>query len=183
MAADVLLGGLETPWGLVADASRPDSVLVAENARGGGAISRLDLNTVVLEPWSGAGSTLPYPESMAVDLHLRRLLVELRPGGDTSRIVEIPLDHPIFNMVYDIEEILQVPYVGNAYRGVTSECLGCFPEVRGIFDDEGRLMVVVNWNTDLGDAWEWAEDPYYPLEYSRYASEVAINTIVYAMSH
>jgi hypothetical protein len=55
--------------------------------------------------------------------------------------------------------------------------------VRGVFDDEGRLMVVINFNTDLGDAWEWAEDPYYPLEYSTFAYEMGANMIVYGMSH
>ena len=36
---------------------------------------------------------------------------------------------------------------------------------------------------DLGDAWEWAEDPFYPLRYSTYAYEMGVNMIVYAMSH
>jgi hypothetical protein len=44
-------------------------------------------------------------------------------------------------------------------------------------------MVVINWNTDLGDAWEWAEDPYYPLELSTFAYEMGANLIVYGMSH
>ena len=99
------------------------------------------------------------------------------------RIVELPMDHPIFNMVYPIKEILQVPNVGNAYRGVTSEQDGYVPHCKGIFDKDGRLIVVINWNTDLGDAWEWAENPYYPLKYSTFAWEMGINFIVYAMSH
>ena len=57
------------------------------------------------------------------------------------------------------------------------------PHVRGIFDEDGRLMVIINWNTDIGDAWEWAEHPYYPLRYSTYAIEITVNIIVYAMSH
>ena len=44
-------------------------------------------------------------------------------------------------------------------------------------------MVVINWNTDIGDAWEWAEHPYYPLRYSTFAIEITVNIIVYAMSH
>jgi hypothetical protein len=100
------------------------------------------------------------------------------------RIERLPLDHPIFNMVYDIEEIRQVPNVGNGTRGgPTWECRGCYPEVFGIHDDDGRLMVVINFNTDLGDAWEWAENPYYPLEYSTFAYEMGVNMVVYGMSH
>ena len=55
--------------------------------------------------------------------------------------------------------------------------------MKAIFDDAGRLMVLVNWNTDLGDAWEWVDNPYYPLRYSNYAYQIAINAILYAMSH
>ena len=99
-------------------------------------------------------------------------------------IVELGLDHPLFSAYYDIEEILQVPNIGNASRGYqTHERDGYTPYVRGILDDEGRLMVVINWNTDLGDAWEWAESPLYPLDFSTFAYEMGANMIVYGMSH
>ncbi|MEX2583017.1 MAG: DUF4159 domain-containing protein [Gemmatimonadota bacterium] len=98
-------------------------------------------------------------------------------------IVEIPLTHEIFSTMYLVDEIVQVPSVNNARRGVTSEGDGIVPHVRGIFDELGRLMVVINWNTDIGDAWEWAEAPYYPLVYSTYAYEVAANTFMYALTH
>jgi hypothetical protein len=116
-------------------------------------------------------------ETANVEYQLARVL----PGRP---IVDLPLEHPLFHTVYDIEEIRQVPNVSNGRSGgPTWERDGRVPLVRGIFDDEGRLMVVINQNTDLGDAWEWAEDPYYPLDYSTYATEVGINTVVYAMSH
>jgi hypothetical protein len=102
------------------------------------------------------------------------------PGHE---MVEIPLSHPLFSTLYRIEEIVQVPSVGNARRGITHERDGYVPHVRGIFDDRGRLMVVINWNTDIGDAWEWAEAPYYPLQYSTYAYQVAANTFMYALTH
>jgi Domain of unknown function (DUF4159) len=105
-------------------------------------------------------------------------------------IEELPPDHPLFTTYYQIDSILQVPNVRNAeavargYPGAhTSEQDGFVPHVLGIFDDHRRLMVVINWNTDLGDAWEWAEDPFYPLVYSTYAWEMAANMIVYGMSH
>jgi hypothetical protein len=105
--------------------------------------------------------------------------------------VDIPRDHVFFRIYYDITgEILQVPGAGNGRAvsmGVpgarTWEQDGYTAHVRGIFDDAGRLMVVINWNTDLGDALEWAEDPYYPLAYSRFASELFLNTIMYSMSY
>lgn len=99
-------------------------------------------------------------------------------------IVEIPEDHPLFHSLYDIREILQVPNVWQGARGgPTWERDGYDAHCRGIFDEKGRLMVVINWNTDLGDAWEWAEEPRYPLRFSTFAYEMGINFIVYAMSH
>lgn len=102
----------------------------------------------------------------------------------TRTIEDIPLDHPLFSTFYDIEEIRQVPNISNASWGYrTHERDGYTPYVRGIYDDDGRLMVAINFNTDLGDAWEWAEDPRYPLEYSTFAYELGTNMIVYALSH
>ena len=99
-------------------------------------------------------------------------------------IVDVPLEHEIFHTFYDIDEIIQVPNVGNGVGGWrTHERDGYEPFVKGIFDEEGRLMVIINWNTDLGDAWEWAEHPYYPLNYSTYAIQMGVNFIIYAMSH
>jgi hypothetical protein len=106
----------------------------------------------------------------AFEQEMRRILPD-------REIVEVPLDHEVFSIFYTIEEILQVPNIGNGeaialgYRGaVTYQSDGYVPHVRGIFDDDGRLMVIINWNTDLGDAWEWAEQPTYPLEFSTFST-------------
>ncbi len=98
-------------------------------------------------------------------------------------IVEVPPSHPVFHAFYDVESIIQVPNVYRAVHGPTYEYDGIVPHVRGIFDDDGRLMVLVNWNTDLGDAWEWADHPDYPLRYSTYAYQMGINFVIYAMTH
>jgi Domain of unknown function (DUF4159) len=115
-------------------------------------------------------------EWQVFESNIRRVLPD-RP------IVELGVDNPVFSAYYKIDEIKQVPNINNAIRGQTSEQDGYVPHFRGIFDDDGRLMVAINWNTDLGDAWEWAEDPRYPLEYSSFACELGANLIVYAMSH
>ena len=99
------------------------------------------------------------------------------------QIVDLALEHPIFHTFYDIDEIIQVPSVQIVRGGPTWEQDGYVPYVKGIFGKDGRLMVIINWNTDLGDAWEWVDNPYYPLEYSNFAYQMAINTILYAMSH
>ena len=107
---------------------------------------------------------------------IRRVL----PG---CTIVDLPRDHPVFSAFYDIREFPQVPNVMNAMTGHTWEKDGYVPHYRGILDDRGRLLVAINNNTDLGDAWEWAEVPEYPLKYSTFAYQMAVNLIVYGMSH
>ncbi len=113
----------------------------------------------------------------------RNLEEQMRRVFPDRPIVEISLEHPVFHAFYDIREVLQVPNVHQAAGGPTHEYDGYVPHVRGIFDDHGRLMVLINWNTDLGDAWEWADRPSYPLRYSTYAYELGINFVIYAMSH
>ncbi|MDZ7778449.1 MAG: DUF4159 domain-containing protein [Gemmatimonadota bacterium] len=106
-------------------------------------------------------------------------------------IVEVPRDHPVFRSYYDIDgDIVQVPGIrdGRAITRGWSDARthqrdGYEAHLRGIFDDDGRLMVAINWNTDLGDALEWAESPEYPLEYSTFASRLFLNLIVYAMAY
>lgn len=111
------------------------------------------------------------------EANMRRVL----PG---RAIQELPMDHPLFRVFFEIPELIQVPNVRQGrYGGPTWERDGYEPSVRGILDDRGRLMVVINWNTDLGDAWEWAEDPFYPLEFSTFAYEMGANLIVYGLSH
>lgn len=98
-------------------------------------------------------------------------------------IRDVPLDHPLFHSFYDIDELLQVPNVALAGTGRTHEYDGHVPHARGIFDARGRLMVLINWNTDLGDAWEWADDADYPLHFSSYAYKLGINIVIYAISY
>lgn len=108
---------------------------------------------------------------------------EMRRVFPTREIIDIPIEHEIFRSFYNIEEILQVPSINNAIWGRTWEQDGTVPYVRGILDDDGRIMVVINWNTDLGDAWEWAESPDYPFEYSSFAYKLGVNYIIYSMTH
>ena len=52
---------------------------------------------------------------------------------------------------------------------------------RGIFDDKGRVMVAISYNSDLGDAWEWADAPHYPEKFSGLAIRIGVNYVVYAI--
>jgi hypothetical protein len=57
------------------------------------------------------------------------------------------------------------------------------PEWHGIYDDDSRLMVAVNYNQDVGDAWEEADDPCYPQAMTALAYRIAINYVIYTMTH
>jgi hypothetical protein len=101
-------------------------------------------------------------------------------------ITDVPQEHPVFHSFYNIEETIQVPNIGYAYcqgQCPTWEQDGYKPQVRGVFNEEGRLLVLIHFNTDLMDASEWADDPRYPHHFSAYAYKVFANAVVYAMSH
>lgn len=96
---------------------------------------------------------------------------------------DLPLTHPIFHSYLDVEEVVQVPNFFNALRGQTSEKGGIVPHYRGVEDKNGRLVAFIAFNCDLGDAWEWINDPRYPVKYGLPAYKVGINVVIYAMSH
>jgi hypothetical protein len=98
-------------------------------------------------------------------------------------IVDVPPDAEIFHALYDLDEKIQIPGLAALYNGVTYERDGVEPTWRGIFDDEGRLMVIINHNMDLGDAWEHADTPGYPEPMTALAYRFAVNYVIYAMTH
>jgi hypothetical protein len=96
-------------------------------------------------------------------------------------IVEIEDGDPIFHTVYDANDRIQVP--GQAHLREGSKNGGIGAHWRGIFDDKGRIMVAISYNSDLGDAWEYADDPYYPEKFSGLAIRLGVNYVIYAMTH
>jgi hypothetical protein len=99
-------------------------------------------------------------------------------------IKDIPRDHPIFHLFYDVDHLIQTPSMAYAFNGgITWETDGFEAECKGIWDDDGRLMMVINHNTDLGDAYEWSDDPRYPNKFSYYGFRMAVNFFMYALTH
>ena len=91
-------------------------------------------------------------------------------------IIEIDESDPIMHIMFEVDKKTQIPGI----RGVRQET---DPHWRGIFDDQGRLMVAINFNMDMGDAWEHAADPRYPAAMTATAYRFAVNYIVYSMTH
>lgn len=104
---------------------------------------------------------------------------------------ELPLEHPIFHCVFDLKEKPQVPSIhaalaGRAY-GITHEQQpgSETPHFRAVFDDQGRMMMIICHNTDLGDGWEReGEDEWYFKEFAEKKSyPMGINIVFYVMTH
>jgi hypothetical protein len=113
--------------------------------------------------------------------NVRRQMFKVFPE---YQIKDLPLTHTIFHCYFDIDEVIQVPNVQNIiYRGRTDEKGGIIPYYHGITDDNDRIMVFIARNSDNGDAWEWIDDPRYPLKYGLAAYKLGMNLIVYSMTH
>lgn len=98
---------------------------------------------------------------------------------------ELPLSHEIFHTFFDVDHVEQIPNVSNACRGgrTWEDPSDTKPRIYGIKDDGGRIMVVITYNSDLGDAWEWMDEPCYPEPLSSQSYRMGLNFIIYAMSH
>jgi hypothetical protein len=98
-------------------------------------------------------------------------------------IVEIENGDAIFHTVYDLDDRYQVPGEWALARGTTYRNDGSVPRWRGIYDDRGRLMVAMCFNNDVGDSWEWADDPGYPEKYSALGIRIGVDYVIYSLTH
>ena len=98
-------------------------------------------------------------------------------------IIELPEDHPVFHIVYDVSEIrvTQMPHMNALPAGYLNG--GRDPHWYGIEDDDGRLMVLVGFNNDTSDSWQWADDPRYPAEAANLGLRIGVNIAAYMMTH
>ena len=91
-------------------------------------------------------------------------------------LVRLDASHPIFHSFFEIETL---DHFVHPYRGVRSLFYGVFED-----DDPGkRLMLIVNYNNDIGESWEWSDTGFIPIDLTNDAYELGINYIVYAMTH
>lgn len=96
-------------------------------------------------------------------------------------IVEIPDADSIFHTVYDLDQRYQVPGRAHLRQGYKYNGIGA--HWRGIYDDQGRIMIAISYNSDVGDVWEYADDPAYPEKIADFAIRLGVNYVVYAMTH
>jgi hypothetical protein len=105
-------------------------------------------------------------------------------------ILDIAETDPVMHVLYDIGEKDRTIIPGSRHlvRGPNGTVQirlpeGAVPAWRAILDDRNRMVVAINFNTDVGDAWEFADVPYYPAEMTMLAYRYGVNYIVYSMTH
>ena len=114
---------------------------------------------------------------------LQRVFPEREP-------VDLPLEHPIFHCVYDLRQKPQIPGLPHAIRNQGTDVTWEREDAkevhyRALFDDKGRMMVILCHNTDMGDGWEReGESEFYFRDFSeKKAYPLGINILHYVMTH
>ncbi len=95
---------------------------------------------------------------------------------------ELDVTHPMFHTVYDFKKLTRVPGQ-NVVHTTQIERGGTVPHWRAIRDPRGHVIVAVCFNMDIGDGWEFADDPDYPEQFSTEAIRTGISYAIYALTH
>lgn len=93
-----------------------------------------------------------------------------------ARIERLDISHPIFNAFFKIQT-LDMSYPHNPYLKA---------EFHGIYkgnDPARRLMVVINYNNDIGDYMEWSGEGWWAVNITNEAYKLAMNYIMYGLTH
>jgi hypothetical protein len=100
-----------------------------------------------------------------------------------AQVEELADKDEIFHVLYDLNERYQIPGTRYLWGQRTYRADESVPRWRAIRDKTGRIVIAIWHNSDVGDAWEWADSPMYPERATSLAYRLAINYIVYAMTH
>jgi hypothetical protein len=103
-------------------------------------------------------------------------------------LLDLPMDHPIFHVLYDVQQLPQIPSINFWYGtgGRTSErgSDSAVPHARAITDRDGRMLVFMSHNTDFGDAFEREGDSRQYFEaFAGPGYAVGVNVLLYALTH
>ena len=98
-------------------------------------------------------------------------------------VVDIDSRDAIFHSVYDLDDRYQI--LGQWALGgrMSWRAQGTVAHWMGVYDDKGRVMVAISFNSDVGDSWEWADEPRYPEKFSALGIRIGVNYVIYALTH
>jgi hypothetical protein len=119
--------------------------------------------------------------------NFRETMQRVLPGRPIDDIAETD---SAMHVLYDINEQDRtfIPGTRHLRRGPDGTIYlyqppGTAPAWRAIRDDKDRMIVAVNFNTDVGDAWEYADSPLYPEQMTALAYRYGINYLIYSLTH
>ena len=93
-----------------------------------------------------------------------------------ARFFDMSAAHPIFHSFFEIGSLDIIPQAYNSGR----------PVFRGLYEDNDprkRLMMIVNYNTDISQFWEWSGRGFRPIDETNEAYKLGVNYIIYGMTH
>lgn len=88
---------------------------------------------------------------------------------------EIPPEHPIWKLYYDVDPVEAPSLVSGCYCGDHDD------QYLGLFDDHGRIVALAAYNQDMGDGWEWPDRNFHQA--STISFQMGINFVMYALTH
>lgn len=118
--------------------------------------------------------------------NFRATMERVLPGQE---IPDLDESDSVMHVLYDIEEKDRTFIPGTRHLrmgagGITvQQPPGTEPAWRALYDNRHRMVVAVNFNTDVGDAWEYADSPEYPEAMTALAYRYGVNYLIYAMTH
>ncbi len=93
-----------------------------------------------------------------------------------ARFVQLDVSHPIFHAFFDIETLDFVQFYD---RGEQAMFFGVFEGN----DPKKRLLLIANYNNDIGEYWEFSDTGWTPIDLSNEAYKLGVNYVVYGMTH
>ena len=100
---------------------------------------------------------------------------QLRRAMPEYELIEIGPEHPVFHSFFELEDI----YVPHPLVPVTPKYYGMFEKN----DPTRRMLVLVNFNADLAEYWEWSAEGILPVDLSNEAYKLGVNYLIYALTH
>ncbi|MBI3895646.1 MAG: DUF4159 domain-containing protein [Acidobacteria bacterium] len=108
-------------------------------------------------------------------VNLDWFLSQMKQVFPERSFVEMAIEHPIFHTFFEIPTLkIEPPYQARD---------GGRPTFYGYFDERDRLAMIICHNNDIGDFWEWIDQPRYPLQPSTEALRFGINFFVHTLTH